>query len=254
MYQGEIMKNSAYLLIGAYIAFQSPLSNSVTPEITGETDGDVAVQSTARLEQARELMGTSYDSSVVGRAEKSRSLGRFVFEQTQERLAPRYKSQAHLIATTIIQEANRYQMDPIFLMAVISHESVFRPDIVGSAGEIGLMQIKPATAQWIAKRGHLHFTKASSLFNPAVNIRMGAAYLQYLRRHYKHNSPMYLNAYNLGPAALRASLVQSTVPHAYAGKVMKQYISLYEKSEIFVAASSSGGMISSINWKLATLN
>ncbi len=56
--------------------------------------------------------------------------------------------------------------------AVVSIESNYRPGIRGGAGEIGLMQIKPATARMMGFRGS---TKA--LYNPDTNLKYGMKYL-----------------------------------------------------------------------------
>ncbi|RVC07740.1 lytic transglycosylase domain-containing protein, partial [Mesorhizobium sp. M7A.F.Ca.CA.002.15.2.1] len=50
--------------------------------------------------------------------------------------------------------------------AVIKIESNYRPNIVGSADEIGLMQIKPATARMMGYSG-----SAKGLFDPDTNIK-----------------------------------------------------------------------------------
>ncbi len=56
--------------------------------------------------------------------------------------------------------------------AVVRIESNYRPGIRGGAGEIGLMQIKPATARMMGFRGA---TKA--LYNPDTNLKYGMKYL-----------------------------------------------------------------------------
>jgi len=57
-------------------------------------------------------------------------------------------------------------------MAVVRIESNFRPTAKGRAGEIGLMQIKPATAKLMGYEG-----RASGLYDPETNIRYGMKYL-----------------------------------------------------------------------------
>ena len=54
--------------------------------------------------------------------------------------------------------------------AVVKQESGYRPHLRGRAGEIGLMQIKPATARGIGCTG--------DLWNPAVNVSCGMSYLR----------------------------------------------------------------------------
>ncbi|KTR05106.1 murein transglycosylase [Aureimonas ureilytica] len=56
--------------------------------------------------------------------------------------------------------------------AIVSVESHYRVDVTGRAGEIGLMQIKPATARDMGFTGD-----ATDLYNPIVNIKYGMKYL-----------------------------------------------------------------------------
>jgi soluble lytic murein transglycosylase-like protein len=56
--------------------------------------------------------------------------------------------------------------------AVVRIESNFKPNARGRAGEIGLMQIKPATARGIGFTGN-----AQALYDPETNIRYGMKYL-----------------------------------------------------------------------------
>jgi len=56
--------------------------------------------------------------------------------------------------------------------AIVAVESNYRIDVTGRAGEIGLMQIKPATARDMGFEGD-----ANALYNPAVNIKYGMKYL-----------------------------------------------------------------------------
>lgn len=56
--------------------------------------------------------------------------------------------------------------------AIVSVESHYRVDVTGKAGEIGLMQIKPATARDMGFEGD-----KNDLYNPLVNIKYGMKYL-----------------------------------------------------------------------------
>ena len=56
--------------------------------------------------------------------------------------------------------------------AVVSVESNFRANARGAAGEVGLMQIKPATARGMGYRG-----SRKALYNPSNNIKYGMRYL-----------------------------------------------------------------------------
>jgi soluble lytic murein transglycosylase len=70
--------------------------------------------------------------------------------------------------------AARYGVSPKLVAAVIWQESRFRSDRVGQAGEVGLMQIMPATAQEWAKAEHITNYSAAALLDPGTNVLAGA--------------------------------------------------------------------------------
>jgi len=97
----------------------------------------------------------------------------------------------------VLGHAAHYDLDPALLAAVIYQESHFRTDARSSSGAIGLMQLMPATAQGIADHtGGTHY-KPSDLYDPEINIRYGAWYLDHLMKKY-HSEKLALAAYNAG--------------------------------------------------------
>jgi soluble lytic murein transglycosylase-like protein len=89
-------------------------------------------------------------------------------QTAEDRLAIRRTHYEGLIQ----QYANEYNVPTELAMAVVQIESSFRPTVKGRAGEIGLMQIKPATARMMGYDG-----STSGLFDPETNIRYGMKYL-----------------------------------------------------------------------------
>jgi len=97
----------------------------------------------------------------------------------------------------IRQQAREKDIDAALIAAVIYEESKFR-DQTSHAGARGLMQITPATAQFIARTsGGTRFTQAD-LATPQINISYGAYYLRYLLRRYEGNETLAIAAYNAG--------------------------------------------------------
>jgi soluble lytic murein transglycosylase len=93
--------------------------------------------------------------------------------------------------------ARNYDLDPALLAAVIYQESKFRADAKSSSGAIGLMQLRPQTAEGIAIRtGGTHF-RVSDLYNPEINVRYGSWYLRHLLDKYGDEKDA-LAAYNAG--------------------------------------------------------
>ena len=94
-------------------------------------------------------------------------------------------------------QARDKQLDPSLIAGVIYAESKF-VDSTSSAGALGLMQLMPATAHFIADRsGGTAFT-TEDLSTPDVNIAYGSWYLRYLLDHYDGNELLALAAYNAG--------------------------------------------------------
>ncbi len=103
----------------------------------------------------------------------------------------------------ISQAAARNDVDFYLVKALIFEESWFRPDIVGPAGEIGLMQItRAAAADFSAKKGLPPFYEAR-LFEPELNVEIGCWYLHQSLEHYKRSpapTAFALLRYNAGEA------------------------------------------------------
>jgi soluble lytic murein transglycosylase-like protein len=83
------------------------------------------------------------------------------------------------------------------LMALMARESSFDPGAVSPKGAVGLMQVKPSTAEWLAKK---EGRSSGNLSDPTENILAGMSYLSYLKRKFGGITPA-LHAYSLGPTA-----------------------------------------------------
>ncbi len=98
----------------------------------------------------------------------------------------------------IKDSAERHEVNPYLVCALIEAESDWRADIVSSAGAVGLMQVLPDTASELRDRGLVDSELAEgSLSDPAVNIEYGTAYLRLLVERY-HEIETALAAYNAG--------------------------------------------------------
>ncbi|MBQ7589692.1 MAG: lytic transglycosylase domain-containing protein [Verrucomicrobia bacterium] len=101
----------------------------------------------------------------------------------------------------ILNAARQYDIDPALVKAVIWQESRFKPDAVGTVGEIGLMQIRPLTAQEWRTDNKIAAFPDNHLFNPQTNIFIGAWYLKKMLKRYSNTDdplPYALCDYNAG--------------------------------------------------------
>jgi soluble lytic murein transglycosylase len=102
----------------------------------------------------------------------------------------------------ILAAAEREGLDPFLVIAVIQVESGFRPEAVSPVGAVGLMQVMPQTAAWIASRRDAEGRSTGALSDPEANIAMGSWYLAYLLDRYGDDRDLALAAYNAGPASI----------------------------------------------------
>jgi len=89
-----------------------------------------------------------------------------------------------------------------WILGVMRQESLYRKDAVSRADARGLMQMLPATAAAVARRWHLPSPRKDALFDPAVAVPLGAAYLRELLNRYAGRLDVSLAAYNAGAAAV----------------------------------------------------
>lgn len=98
----------------------------------------------------------------------------------------------------IQDSADRHEVNPYLLAAIIDAESDWRPQIVSEAGAVGLMQVLPETAEELSREGLVaQRYDVKDLSDPTVNIEFGAAYLRLLVERY-HEVETAVAAYNAG--------------------------------------------------------
>jgi soluble lytic murein transglycosylase len=210
-------------LLGSLGAFLLNASAGLLPNSLSHA----RVDHPARVDHAKELFGKYYQDSVVRRAEYVNGIEAFILARVTKGLPTKWKSQAKSITNIIVSEANHAGMDPIFVLSVITRESRLNPLALGRHGEIGLMQLKPDTAEWIARKMNLPWNGPDTLRDPASNVQLGMAYLKHLRQRYDKHSRFYISAYNMGPARLNKLVNQDVMPFTYASGVMGIYSQLY---------------------------
>jgi len=114
--------------------------------------------------------------------------------------------------TLVSNFAREYGVPVDLANAIVTVESNYYPKAQGGAGEVGLMQIKPATARGMGYKG-----SRSGLFHPETNIKFG---MKYLAAAYKLGGKTTCGAvlkYNAGHGAKRMNPISS----AYCAKVKR---------------------------------
>ena len=93
--------------------------------------------------------------------------------------------------------SNVFNLEPSLVASIINEESSFKCNCVSNSGAIGLMQIIPNTARYIAEEILKEEYIEEKLFLPETNIKYGCCYLNYLSKKFE-NTQEVLCAYNAG--------------------------------------------------------
>jgi N-acetylmuramoyl-L-alanine amidase len=98
----------------------------------------------------------------------------------------------------IIEEARRYDVPAPLALAVGWQESGWRQNVVSHAGAIGIMQLLPATGEWV---GEAMLGQRVDLLNARDNVRAGVRLLKHYLARYDGNVDLVLAAYYQGQTA-----------------------------------------------------
>ncbi len=120
-------------------------------------------------------------------------------------------------STIISSYASSYGVPFALANAVVRVESNYRPNMTGSAGEIGLMQIKLETARGLGYTG-----SRQALYNPETNIQWGMKYLAGAHKLGNGTTCGTILRYNAGHGATRMNPVSAN----YCSKVKLQMASM----------------------------
>lgn len=98
-------------------------------------------------------------------------------------------------------------IDPALIASVINEESSFDNLSESRSGAVGLMQLMPKTAEWIAERMGVEYSR-EKLYEPLYNINIGTYYLRYLLDKFGDEFTA-LCAYNAGEGQVKVWLSDS---------------------------------------------
>jgi soluble lytic murein transglycosylase len=100
--------------------------------------------------------------------------------------------------------AARQGLDEAWVLGLIRQESRFIADIRSSAGAMGLMQLMPGTAQWVAGKMGLKNWRWGNVTDVDTNLSLGTYYLRHVYDYLDSNPALASAAYNAGPGRARA--------------------------------------------------
>ena len=171
-------------------------------------------------------------------------------ESVRKRLAVRHAVQTALVARAkglrpdqktsvadiVLRYSDEHGHDPFLLLAVIETESSYRPKVVSNKGAVGLMQIRPFVGRGLSSELLGDAIDDDALYDPKVNIQLGAYYLAKLLKKFDGNLEMALEGYNRGPYRLMRHLRKSNgakIAMPYTKKVFEARENIRKSLEDF---------------------
>jgi soluble lytic murein transglycosylase len=165
----------------------------------------------------------------------------------RELLYPRYFYDA------IVDDAKKFDTDPVLLLSIMREESRFDPRAKSEAAARGLLQFIITTANEIGREVGLLSLQPDDLYDPRVVIRLGAKYVSELSKRLGGDRYAVAAAYNAGPyqVALWQRLAPAPGDDAFLSAInfdeTKQYVrkvmNSYERYvEIYGHGAPAGGV------------
>jgi soluble lytic murein transglycosylase-like protein len=129
--------------------------------------------------------------------------------------------------TPLIREiAERHQLQPALIHAVVQAESAYDPKALSKKGARGLMQLMPATAARYA---------VSDTWNPKQNLEGGVRYLKDLLAMFKNDLTLAIAAYNAGENAVKRA-GNKVPPYAETQRYVRKVLGFYRQGTKLAAA------------------
>ena len=107
-------------------------------------------------------------------------------------------------------QAARTGLEPAWVYGLMRQESRFVNTARSSVGASGLMQLMPATAQWVAKKLGWKKLEPNAVNDIETNVTLGTTYLQHIWQQLGYSEVLATAGYNAGPG--RARQWQSDTP------------------------------------------
>jgi soluble lytic murein transglycosylase len=154
--------------------------------------------------------------------------------------------------------ATSLNLDEAWVYGLIRQESRFIASARSSAGAMGLMQIMPATAKWVAKQIGMHPFKPAQVGDIGTNIQLGSHYLKFVLQDLDEHPLLASAAYNAGPGRARQWASDKPLEGAiYAETIPFNETRDYVKKVMGNAtwyAALLGGKIRSLKQRLGTIS
>ncbi|WP_256212087.1 transglycosylase SLT domain-containing protein [Nitrosomonas communis] len=160
-----------------------------------------------------------------------------------------------------MREVLRYQeLDEAFVYGLIRQESRFLSDVKSTAGAMGLMQLMPATAKWVAEKLGMQNFHNHLVTDINTNLRLGTYYLKHVLTIFDNQPLLAAAAYNAGPSRakqwrddirpLEGAIYAETIPF----NETRDYVKVVLNNSMYYASNFGHQPILRLSQRLGTVS
>ncbi len=151
----------------------------------------------AASESPERLVATAHALAGTDQSSRSMALGRRAVNEVGPSAQNYRLVYPVLVRESLIEHSKANGLDPALVASLIRQESAFNPRATSPVGALGLMQLMPPVGRALAKSQGIQGYTDESLYDPAINIRLGTRHLSGLFRRTSQLERV-LAAYNAG--------------------------------------------------------
>lgn len=111
----------------------------------------------------------------------------------------------------IFKMAKEKSLDPAWIFAIARQESAFFEHAKSPVGALGLMQLMPKTAFYLAKKHNVPLKHKYQIVQPQTNLHLGTQYLRNLKDKLQGSEILATASYNAGMSRILRWLPKSTL-------------------------------------------
>ena len=191
------------------------------------------------VSQQNGLFGDDWFPSAPGTVQPRSDVFHTEMARINEAIRHDFFANAVPFGDLIHAKAQKYDVDPALVAAVVETESRFRTHARSQVGAQGLMQLMPRTGRWLG---------ASNLYDPEQNVDAGVRYLKYLQNRFGGNLNEAIAAYNAGEGNVQryGGVPPFRETRSYVKKVMTRYQQRSQQLRNYAATTDSGDVVSTL--------
>jgi soluble lytic murein transglycosylase len=198
MHTGPVIEKDPHFLAGVEL-LRLGFPEAVSSELLAVNRNGQPAEAVRLIVHLLSMAGDERAAHAVARVALRRDLGGRITPQTRPVWEIAYPNAYRPLIEKHTKDAG---IEPDLLQALMREESALDPKALSWAGAMGLTQLMPATAKATAQQLKIKRFRVENLYDPELNIRLGAHHLGELVKRFNGQTPFAVGSYNAGAGAV----------------------------------------------------